>query len=303
MGSKSSATQQSVLITGASTGIGKACSEALAKLGWLVFAGVRQTADADALTQMSPNIIPVTMDVTQLESIQHAAEAVRAYIKDHPVRSFSIVNNAGVVVAGPLEFLPLKDIQQQFDINVYGTLAVTQTFLPVLRSVAMSQNIQESRVLMMSSIAGLTAVPFLGPYCASKYALEALSDALRMELSYWGIPVSIIEPGSIRTPLWDKSDDRIAKMVDALPDVALKLYKPFYNRLRASAKLTAKQGGSPDEVVRTVVNVLSCRQPKTRYLVGKDAQWRPLLKWIPDRIKDRMISRAMGLPTQPTAAK
>src|SRR5262245_5535409 len=180
-----------IVITGASSGIGRAMR--LDQLGFHVFAGVRNPADGDALkSKSSERLSPVLLDVTSEDSIARAARS----IGDAPIAG--LVNNAGIAVGGPLEMVPIPLWRKQFEVNVIGQVAVTQAFLPLLR-------VGRGRIVNIGSIAGRSALPFTSPYCSSKFALEGLSDSLRMELRQWGISVSIVEPGSIRTPIWEKS--------------------------------------------------------------------------------------------------
>ena len=186
----------SVVITGASTGIGEACALHLDQLGWRVFAGVRKDSDGEALQRKaSPRLMPVRIDVTDAASIAGAREIVARELGDRGLDG--LVNNAGVVVAGPLEFVPMDDLRRQLEINVIGQIAVTQAFLSFVRTA-------RGRIVNIGSVSGKMATPFVGPYAASKFAMEALTDALRCELRPWGIQVSIVEPGSIATPIWEK---------------------------------------------------------------------------------------------------
>src|SRR5436190_20383212 len=187
----------SVVITGASTGIGKTCALRLDRLGFQVFAGVRRTEDGETLKrQASQRLTPITIDVTDSGSIAAAASMVATAVGDAGLQG--LVNNAGIAVACPLEFLPISLLSQQLEVNVTGQIDVTQVFLPLLRA-------GNGRIVNMGSISGRMAYPLLGPYCASKFALEALTASLRMELRPWHIPVSIIEPGAIATPIWSKA--------------------------------------------------------------------------------------------------
>ena len=185
-----------VVITGASTGIGAASAVELARRGFSVFAGVRKRCDGERLKAQSPHIVPLLLDVTDAGQIAAAAETVGRAVGDAGLAG--LVNNAGIVVAGPLEILPLDQLRLQLEVNVVGQIAVTQAFLPLLRKA-------RGRIVNMGSFNGRIASPYLAPYAASKHALEALSDAMRLELRAWGIRVSVIEPGATTTPIWDKS--------------------------------------------------------------------------------------------------
>ncbi|WP_445636825.1 Short-chain dehydrogenase/reductase [Nostoc sp. DSM 114161] len=280
--------QGTVLITGASTGIGQACALLLDRLGFSVFAGVRQDIDAQALQQKaSQRLIPIFLDVTDAESIASVVDKVTNTVGD--VGISGLVNNAGIAVPGPLELLPIAEFQHQMNVNVTGQLAVTQAFLGLLRQ-------GRGRIVNMGSIAGRSPTPFLGAYNASKFALEALTDVMRMELKPWGISVSIIEPGSIATPIWNKSLTQAEIGQDSLPESALDLYGQAMNTVRQKMQTIAARGISADIVAQAVVHALTAKQPKTRYLIGQDAKIQAVLKHIlPDRLHDRLILYSMGL--------
>lgn len=276
-----------VVITGASTGIGRACALHLDRLGFRVFAGVRREIDGEALRETaSTRLVPLMIDVTREESIAAAAVTV-AFAE--PQGLHGLVNNAGIVVPGPLEILPLDAIRRQLEINLLGTIAVTQAFLPQLRRA-------RGRVVNMGSINGLLSTPLSGPYSMSKFALEAFTDALRMELKPWGIEVAIVEPGSIRTPIWEKSVAFGEEMYRQLAEEGRALYDPMIQGLRDSARKIAGMGIPPERVAEAVAHALTADRPRTRYLVGRDARFLRLLqRWLPDRLRDRIILRGMGM--------
>lgn len=280
---------RAVLVTGASTGIGEACALRLDKLGLRVFAGVRKEADGERLQQKaSDRLSPVLVDVTDEASIASAAETVGAAVGDAGLAG--LVNNAGISVSGPLEFLPLDDLRRQLEVNVIGQIAVTQAFLPLLRR-------GHGRIVNIGSSSGRMAVPFMGPYCASKFAMEALTDSLRMELRPWGIPVSIVEPGSIATPIWEKALAEADEMEKKLPQRARDLYGPAVAAMREAAVKFAQAGSPADEVAKRVAHALTAKRPKTRYLVGRNALVEATLaKLLPDRVRDGIIARQLGLP-------
>jgi len=276
---------KNLVITGASTGIGQACALHLDSLGWRVFAGVRKQADADLLQEKaSGQLTPIFIDVTKPDTITTAAELVTEAVNDEGLTG--LVNNAGIAVGGPLEFLPVENLRQQLEINVIGQVAVTQAFLPLLRKA-------RGRVVNMSSISGRIAMPFFGPYSASKFALEALSDSLRRELYPWGIDVISIQPGAIDTPIWDKGLSAGEKVAASLPEEGKQLYGPLLDNLRETVLDTANKGIPPQEVANAVTHALSARRPKTRYVIGKDANLAAfVVKLLPDRWRDRLIIRA-----------
>jgi NAD(P)-dependent dehydrogenase (short-subunit alcohol dehydrogenase family) len=260
---------RAVLITGASSGIGAACAERLARRGWRVFAGVRTAGAAPAGTT------EVLLDVTDAEAIARAAEAVGE-------RLDGLVNNAGIAVAAPLEHLPLEELRRQLEVNLVGQLAVTQALLPAIRAA-------RGRVVLIGSIAGTSALPFLGPYAISKFALEALADSLRVELAPDGIAVSIVRPGTIATPIWSKPQP----IADALGPAALEHYGPRLAALRSFAAARAAKAAPAESVARAVEHALRAQRPRTRYLVGRDARIRALIERLPDRLRDRVVSRAL----------
>jgi NAD(P)-dependent dehydrogenase (short-subunit alcohol dehydrogenase family) len=281
-------TSPAVVITGSSTGIGAACALELDRRGYRVFAGVRAEADGQRLqAQASAALRPLPLDVTDAPSIQHAAESVAAAVGDAGLAG--LVNNAGIVVAGPLEILPLEQVRRQLEVNVIGPIAVTRAFLPLLRAAG-------GRIVNIGSINGSLAPPYLGAYAASKFALEALSDALRTELRTWGIAVSIVEPGTVKTPIWEKSLAAADQLTDQVPPEALALYDADLAAMRATTRRLAGRAGPAEKVVRAVVHALTARRPKTRYYV--DLQTRLIFgpfKTVPDRIRDWLIRRGIGL--------
>ncbi len=268
----------SVLITGASTGIGAACARALDGEGFRVYAGVRRAADGEALRQdASPRLTPLLLDVTDAASIAEAAGRLRS---ETGVFLAGLVNNAGIAVAGPLEFVSPERLRQQFEVNVVGVLAVTQALLPLLRT-------GPGRIVNISSVSGRLASPFVGPYCASKFALEALSDSLRVELNPWRIPVSVVEPGVINTPIWQKSLAANASIMDDMPAESQALYGREVAAMQGFAR--SARGLEPLAVARVVVRALTDTRPKTRYVVGTDARLGVLLSRLPDRLRDWLL--------------
>jgi NAD(P)-dependent dehydrogenase (short-subunit alcohol dehydrogenase family) len=281
--------KQIIVITGASTGIGRACALHLDGLGFAVYAGVRRDADGDALrAAASPRLTPIRIDVTDAESIALARKQVDAACGGHGVRG--LVNNAGVGVGGPIEYVPLDDLRRQLEVNVIGQVAVTQAFLPLLRQA-------KGRIVNIGSIAGRFATPFLGPYSASKFALEAITDALRVELRPWGINVAIVEPGSIATPIWEKAKTTTEQVRDGLPPEGRELYGGVVDSLGATMAEFEKRAIPAERVAKAVTHALLSKRPKTRYLVGNDARLQAALATVvPDRITDRLVARQLKLP-------
>lgn len=278
-----------IVITGASTGIGRACAMHFDQLGFSVFAGVRRDADGAALrSAASDRLTPLSIDVTDAGSIAAARAQVEAAAGGRGVHG--LVNNAGVGVGGPLEFVPLDDLRRQLEVNVIGQVAVTQAFLPMVRQA-------RGRIVYIGSIAGRMATPFIAPYAASKFALEAISDALRVELRPWGIGVAIVEPGSIATPIWEKAKDTTKQVSDDLPPEGHELYGAAVSSLREVMADFEKRAIPAERVAKAVAHALLSKRPKTRYLVGTDARIQAALAAaVPDRINDRLIARQMHLP-------
>jgi NAD(P)-dependent dehydrogenase (short-subunit alcohol dehydrogenase family) len=277
-----------VVITGASTGIGAASAVELGRRGFRVFAGVRKYTDGERLKDQSPDIVPLPLDVTDSCQIAIAAETVGRAVQQAGLAG--LVNNAGIVVAGPLEILPLDHLRRQLEVNVVGQIAVTQAFLPLLRKA-------RGRIVNMSSLNGRIAPPYMAPYAASKHALEALNDALRLELRAWGIAVSVIEPGATTTQIWDKSLAAADALADETSDKGVDMYKDDLDAMRQATRKLADLAQPVDSVVHCVVHALTARRPWTRYPVGlKVNLLLRAYKWIPDRIWDWIIQRSLGLP-------
>ena len=273
-----------VLVTGAAKGIGEACVLRLAQHGHQVFAGVRRAQDGAGLRTRAPGIVPVLLDVT--DSAQIAAAATLIEQQTGQAGLAGIVNNAGIAVAGPLEFLPVTELRRQFEVNVIGQLAVTQALLPLLRRA-------RGRVVNIGSISGRSTLPMTGAYSASKHALEALSDALRVELLPWGLHVAVVEPGVIATPIWQTSIAAAEHTMAAMPARAIEYYGAILDALKENLGNNAQSGLPPDRVARVVEHALFSSRPRTRYLVGRDARMRLLLEKLPDRWRDRLIARKL----------
>jgi len=277
---------QAVLVTGAAKGIGRACVLRLGHAGWRVYAGVRSPQHgAELAAEAGPAVQPVVFDVTDHDSVQKAATFIAVDLGERPLRG--VVNNAGIAVAGPLEFIPIAEVRRQFEVNVLGQLAVTQALLPLLRR-------SRGRVVNIGSIAGRSAMPLTGPYSASKFALEALTDSLRVELMPFGVDVVIVEPGMIATPIWQTSIHAADKLIGTLPPEVEKYYGKVIRAVRDRASTGDIKGLPPDAVARVVEEALTAPRPRTRYVVGRDAHLRVLLQKLPDRWRDRIIARRMA---------
>jgi NAD(P)-dependent dehydrogenase (short-subunit alcohol dehydrogenase family) len=279
---------KSVFITGASTGIGKACALRLNALGFRVFAGVRQEKDGEELQRItSNNLVPIHLDVTDANSIAAAGELLYATLDDKGLDG--LINNAGIAIAGPIEFIPIGELRHQFEVNVIGQVAVTQAFLGLLRQAS-------GRIVNISSISGQVAFPLLGPYASSKFALEAISDALRVELRPWGINVILIEPGRIATPIWEKSMAKANENLQVLPTRGKELYGSIIDYVRASMMNPSRSMLRVETVAEVVEQALTARKPKPRYAIGRKTGRRILLfKFLPTGVRDWLMARRMGM--------
>src|SRR5438105_101673 len=260
------------LVTGASSGIGAACALRLVRAGWRVLAGVRRAGDAPAGTE------EVLLDVTEAAQVEAAAAQVEELD--------GLVNNAGIALASPLEFIPLDELRRQLEVNVIGQIAVTQAFLPQLRRA-------RGRVVFVGSIAGRSALPFIGAYAASKHALEAVADTLRLELRPFGIGVSIVEPGTIPTPIWTKSAAVRDELLGAAPPELGELYGARIAAFRRIALARAQSAAPAEDVAAAVEAALTAARPRTRTLVGRDAKIRAGVERLPDRFRDRVYQRLL----------
>jgi NAD(P)-dependent dehydrogenase (short-subunit alcohol dehydrogenase family) len=279
---------KSVLITGASTGIGRASALRMDAAGWQVFASVRQEEDAAQLRDLaSDRLLPLMLDVTDTERIDSVARQIAGVVGDRGLDG--LVNNAGIAVMSPLETIPLDDLRQQLEVNLISQVAVTQAMLPLIRKAA-------GRLVFLSSIGGRMAMPFGAPYHASKYGIEAVVDCLRQELRPWKIDVIAIEPGSIDTPIWERGERIADDVAERAPAQQEKLYGETIERFRKAVRRTAERGIAPEKVASAVHAALSAGRPRTRYLVGADARGQALLAQVlPDRLMDRIVARAMGI--------
>ena len=280
-----------VLVTGASTGIGRATALHLVGRGHTVFAGVRKKPDAERLrSEGSERLVPVMLDVTKPRSISAARAKVQRAVGRAGLAG--LVNNAGVASAGPVEHLPVEEFRRVLETNLVGQYAVTQAFLPLIRRA-------RGTIVFISSIGGKLATPFLSPYSASKFGLEALADSLRREVKPWGIGVVVVEPGSISTPIWDRGVDNFERNLPAMGREAKRLYGEQMNSMRAAVIETAERGIEPEAVARVVARAIRRRRPRTRYLVGVDAKlMRRIAAGLGDRTLDRVVRRRMRLPDE-----
>ncbi len=284
------------LITGASTGIGRASALRLAAAGWTVLAGVREEAAgerlvADAGQAAAARLIPLRLDVTDAAQVAAARERVeeQAARAGSSVRGGldALVNNAGIGIGGPLELVSAEDLRRQFDVNVFAQIAVTQALLPALRRAG-------GRIVFVSSIGGRVAMAFTAPYAASKHAIEAFGDALRVELRSSGVRVALVEPGSVATPIWDKSRAEAERVV--IPAELQGAYGRVPAAMDKVLEDTARRGVPPEEVAATIERALTSPRMKARYVVGRDAKAMLIARrLLPDLVFDRVARRALGV--------
>jgi NAD(P)-dependent dehydrogenase (short-subunit alcohol dehydrogenase family) len=267
------------VVTGASTGIGRACVAALQARGALVFAGVRREADGEELRgQLGERVRPLMMDVTDPDQIRAARDTVTARLGSEPLDG--LVNNAGVALGGPVEYTPIEDWRQQFEVNLFGVIETTKVFLDLLRR-------GPGRNVIVGSVGGRIATPMLGPYSASKHAVEALAETLRHELWDWGIRTIVVEPGAVATPIWDKGRAQADRLERELPAEARERYARFIDTVRRAIDQQEKAGVPPDKVARVVERALVAPRPRARYLVGADAHVQAALaRFFPDHWRD-----------------
>lgn len=290
------ASTPSVVITGSSTGIGAATALHLDRLGWRVFAGVRRADDGTALAaQASDRLQWMLLDVTRPEQLAAAAAEVDRCVGATGLSG--LVNNAGIAVSAPLEYVPLDALRRQLEVNVIGLVAATQAFLPLLRTA-----VPGGRIINVGSISGRLASPMLGPYAASKFAVEALTDALRVELLPWGMHVAVIEPGVVLTPIWEKGIEAAVSLQAQMAAEARERYGTLFTAFQRIVTHPKRRGAAPEEVAAAIAHALSARRPRTRYLVGRDARVRNALRWLPDRVQDRMVTTFLARFAAPRPA-
>jgi NAD(P)-dependent dehydrogenase (short-subunit alcohol dehydrogenase family) len=278
-----------VVITGTSTGIGAASALLLAEKGFRVFAGVRNAADGDALAaRSSGELTPIPLDITDEVSISAAVDVVEGAVGQRGL--FGLVNNAGIVKPGPLELQPMSDFRRQLEVNLVGQVAMTQAFLPLIRR-------GKGRIVNVGSIGGRVVLPLHGAYSASKFGMEAVSDALRLELRQWSIPVSHIDPGATETAIFGKTLDAIDEMAETLRERGRDEYEAQLSSIRRLVEKTAADAAPVDDLSKTVANALTAKKPKSRYLAGHGAEAAVVLaRTATDGIKDRAIAREAHLP-------
>ncbi len=281
---------KSVVVTGASTGIGHGAAKVLTGQGIRVFGSVRKAADGERLKrELGPNFFPLLFDVTDEPAVKAAAGDVGALLSGQPL--LGLVNNAGIAVPGPLLYLGSDEVRHQLEVNVIGQMIVTQAFAPLLRAQT-RDGAKPGRIVMISSVGGRIATPFMGPYNASKFAIEALSDSLRRELLPLGIDVIVVAPGAVATAIWEKADALDISRYDNTP------YAAALGRLKQEAVKSGRKGLSEETLGRAIHKALTVPKPRARYVVTPDPLQYLLAVNLPKRVLDRIVANRLGLRPQ-----
>lgn len=271
-----------ILITGVSTGIGFATTKYFLKRGYFVFGSVRKKADGDKLeAEFATNFKPLIFDVTDDNAIKNAVLEVQHIVGDNGLAG--LVNNAGIAVSGPMQHVPIEKLEYQLNVNVLGVVRVTQAFLPLLGAVE-NCTFSPGRIIQISSINGTISTPFMGPYAASKFALEAISDALRRELSIFNIKVVVIQPGPIQSDIWGK----IINSDDYYPETS---YGPILAKRKRGIEKTGEKAIPAIRVAEKIWSGMELKNPKTRYLVDKEVWKMKIYQKLPDKILDNAVTK------------
>jgi NAD(P)-dependent dehydrogenase (short-subunit alcohol dehydrogenase family) len=276
---------QLAVVTGASSGVGRATARALAERGFHVLAGVRRPADGDEIA--AERLEPVILDITDAADVAAIADRVR---DDGDARALGVlVNNAGIAVNAPVESIPMDAWRRQLEVNFFGQLALIQALLPALLA-------SRGRIVNVSSIGGRVVAPTFGAYAASKFALEAMSDALRREVGRLGVRLIVVEPGTVATPIWEKGLVTADELAAGMPAEQRARYGDLTEAVRARAAQSERVGIDPAEVAAVIAGAIDARRPRARYLVGRDAKLMArMARVLPDRAMDWLIARSLGL--------
>jgi NAD(P)-dependent dehydrogenase (short-subunit alcohol dehydrogenase family) len=278
---------QSVVITGASTGIGWATAKLLLARGYRVFGSVRKQADTDRLKgEFGAGFTPLLFDVTDESAVRAAAREVHATLGGTTLAG--LVNNAGIAVGGPVLEIPVDDFRRQMEVNVIGPVIATQAFAPLLGADAALQG-PKGRIVMISSVAGKNGNPLSPAYSASKHAIEGLSESLRREMMLFGIDVIIVAPGAVKTPIWSKADDVDVSLYNNSP------YFPAMGKVREVLQHFNEIGLPPERISECIAHALTTARPKVRYEITPDPGRHLLTRLLPKRVVDRIIARRLAL--------
>lgn len=277
-----------VVVTGVSSGIGRGAAKVLAEDGIHVFGTVRKQEDADALKkEFGDRVTPLILDVTDEAALRQAAADVRERLGGEKL--FGLVNNAGIAVSGPLTEINPDDVRTQLEVNVMGPLLTTQAFAPLLGTDPDLKG-KPGRIVNISSVGGRRAFPFLGPYSASKFAVEGMSEALRRELMLFGIDVVVVAPGAVRTNIWDKAEE-----IDVTP-YSNSPYLDILQNFQTNFVAQGRRGLKPEYLGEVILNALSARSPRTRYEVSPDPFIQQMMtRYLPPRMLDKIIAKMVGL--------
>lgn len=276
-----------IVVTGASSGIGRAVAMRLPRAGYRVFASVLSAAEAEEMKAAAPELEPFVLDIRDADSIQNALQTVSDALGGTPLRG--LVNNAGILGCAPLELLSVAAARQVFEVNVIGQIALTQVFLPLLRR-GQTRGLT-SRIVNIGSLGGRSALPYTSPYSASKFAFRALSDAWRVELRAQGIAVILVEPGMVQTPIWQKGGALADEMAREFPPATLALYPKFLPQVQRAAQMAKKSGVTPEQVAEVVLRALQTPRPRAHYLIGREARLLLAVEKLPTRWRDWLLTR------------
>ena len=278
---------RSVVVTGASTGIGWGCVKVLTGRNFHVFGSVRKQADADRLkAEFGARFTPLIFDVTDAGAVNRGADETARALEGATLAG--LVNNAGIAVAGPMLYLDIDELRRQLEVNVVGQAIVTQAFAPLLGADP-SRKGPPGRIVMISSVGGRSSNPFTGPYNASKFALEGLSESLRRELMIFGIDVIVIAPGAVATPIWDKAEEIDMTRYANTP------YAASVNKLKDYMLALGRRGFPPEKIGEAAYTALTAKKPKVRYTVTPDPVQNFMVTTLPKRVVDNLVARQLGL--------
>lgn len=279
---------KSVVITGISSGIGYHLAKVYSETGYQVFGSVRSEEDYQRISKEIPDVVLLKFDVLDTQAIVESVKTVEAALNGKGLDI--LINNAGVVVSGPLMLLEVEDFQKQYDINLFGMLRVTQAFLPLLGAVD-SPSHKPGMIINMSSVTGQLAFPFVGAYCSSKSAIESFSHSLRRELLPFGIKVVIVAPSGVKTPIWSKES------TTQIPQkVAESIFGSYFSHFQHHMQAMARKGLDADKLARKIARISEKRSPKTRYAFAKQylVEWLIPRYLLPDKIMDKILKKLMS---------